>query len=350
MPVDEALFKRLAETPGVPGREEQVRRLVREELTPLVDEVRVDALGNVIGTKRGRADVRVMIAAHMDEIGFLVRYIDERGFLRLQPLGGGMGPLQMNAQRVLVHSDSGASLRGALQLGRTQGPPQPGETPSLPRQDEFFVDLGLPAEAVREAVRVGDFVTMDRGFERAGDCYLSKAIDDRVGLLVMLEALRALRGHEATIYAVATVQEEVGLRGAGVSGYALEPTVMIAVDDSPARDYPGNPPESSITRLGGGAAIKIMDGSLICNPRLVRHFRDIAEREEIPHQLEILPFGGTDAGAVQRQRGGVAAITLSIPCRYTHTVNEMASVSDVQACVDLLARYLEEAHTGDYAL
>ena len=152
MPVDEARFKRLAETPGVPGREEQVRRLVMAELAPLVDEVRVDALGNVIGTKRGRADVRVMIAAHMDEIGFLVRHIDERGFIRLQPLGGGMGALQMNAQRVLVHTESGASLRGALQLGRVLGPPQPGETPSLPRQDEFFVDLGLPAEAVRAAV------------------------------------------------------------------------------------------------------------------------------------------------------------------------------------------------------
>src|SRR5579884_226678 len=129
MPVDETRFKRLAETPGVPGREERVRALMLEELAPLVDELRVDALGNVIGTRHGRDDVRVMIAAHMDEIGFLVRYIDERG---------------------------------ALQLGRVMGPPRPGEAPTLPRQDEFFVDLGLPAAAVREAVRVGDFVTMDR--------------------------------------------------------------------------------------------------------------------------------------------------------------------------------------------
>jgi endoglucanase len=349
MALNEALFKRLAETPGVPGREERVREVAREQLAELTDAVTTDALGNVIGTRRGRDDVRVMVAAHMDEIGFLVKHIDERGFLRLQPLGG-LSPLTMAAQRVLVTTEDGATYRGALQLARRMAPPAPGETPAAPKHEDFFVDLGLPADTVKAAVRVGDFVTMDRTFEKIGDHYLSKAIDDRVGLFVMFEALRALRAHEATIYAVATVQEEVGLRGATASGYALDPTVMIAVDDTPARDYPGNEPQDAITRLGAGAAIKLMDGSLICHPLLVRHFRAIAEREGIPHQLEILPFGGTDAGGVQRQRGGVPAITLSIPCRYVHTVNEMVSASDVQACITLLARYLEEAHTGDYAL
>ena len=350
MAVNEALFKRLTETPGVPGHEEQLRRIAREELGALTDEVWTDPLGNVIGLKRGRDDVRVMIAAHMDEIGFLVRHVDERGFLRLQPLGGGMMALNMNAQRVLVTTESGTALRGALQVGRRQGPPRPGETPSLPSPEEFFVDLGMSAEAVKAAVRVGDYVTMDRTFERVGDCYLTKAIDDRAGMLVMFEALRALRGHEATIFAVATTQEEVGLRGAAAAGAALNPTIMIAVDDCPAWDFPGNEPERAITRLGDGVAIKIMDGSLICHPLLVRHMRAIAEREGISHQMEILPFGGTDAGAVQRLHGGVAAITLSIPCRYAHTVNEMASAADVEAAITLLARYLEEAHTGDYAL
>jgi len=304
-------------------------------------------MGNVIGTKRGRDDVRVMIAAHMDEIGFLVKYIDERGFVRLQPLGGGVNPMNMVAQRVRITSADGTSVRGALQMARH---PVPGETPTVPKHEEFFVDLGMSADAVKESVRIGDFVTMDRGFEKMGDTYVSKAIDDRVGLLVMFEALRALRSHEATIFAVATTQEEIGLRGATAAGYALNPTVVVAVDDTPARDFPGSKPESTVATLGGGAAIKIMDGSLICHPKLVEHFRTIAEREGIPHQMEILPFGGTDAGGVQRQRGGCAAITLSIPCRYAHTVNEMASASDIQACIDLLARYLEEAHMGDYAL
>jgi putative aminopeptidase FrvX len=347
MPLDETLFERLTQTPGVPGREEQLRVIVREQLSGLTDDLRTDAMGNVIGTKRGRDDVRVMIAAHMDEIGFLVKYIDEKGFVRLQPLGGGVMPLNMVAQRVIITTASGATVHGALQLARHSGP---GETPTVPKHEEFFVDLGMSADAVTAAVRVGDFVTMDRAFEKMGDNYVSKAIDDRVGLLVMFEALRALRSHEATIYAVATTQEEVGLRGATASGYALNPTVVIAVDDTPARDFPGGPPENAITTLGGGAAIKIMDGSFISHPKLVAHFRAIAEREGIPHQMEILPFGGTDAGGVQRQRGGMPAITLSIPCRYVHSVNEMASATDIQACIDLLARYLEEAHAGDYAL
>ena len=347
MALDAALFERLTQTPGVPGREEQLRVIVREQLGELTDEVRTDAMGNVIGTKRGRDDVRVMLAAHMDEIGFLVKYIDDKGYIRLQPLGGGVNPLNMVAQRVVITTANGATVRGALQLARHSGP---GEDPSVPRHDEFFVDLGMAADAVKASVRVGDFVTMDRAFEKMGDNYVSKAIDDRVGLLVIFEALRAMRSHEATIYAVATTQEEVGLRGATASGYALNPTVVIAMDDTPARDHPGGPPQNAITTLGGGAAIKIMDGSFISHPKLVAHFRTIAEREGIPHQMEILPFGGTDAGGVQRQHGGMPAITLSIPCRYAHSVNEMASAADIQACIDLLARYLEEAHTGEYGL
>lgn len=345
----DALFKCLAETPAVPGREERLRRVVAEELGPLVDEIRTDALGNLIGTLRGSNDCRVMLAAHMDEVGFLVKYIDDDGFLRLQPLGG-INAMHMPGQRVLVTTESGRVLRGALQLARPLGPPAPGETPKVPSYAELFVDLGISAAAAKEAVQIGDFVTMDRTFETLGDTYLSKAIDDRVGLLIMIEALRAMRSHQATIYAVATVQEEVGVRGASVGGYALEPTVVIAIDDTPARDHPGGKAEDNITTLGGGVAIKLMDTSFISNPKLVRHFRAIAEREGIPHQLEILPFGGTDASAVQRSRAGVAAITLSIPCRYAHTPNEMASVSDVQAAIDLLARYLEEAHGGDYRL
>jgi len=349
MAMNEALLKRLLETPGVPGREEQQRLIAREELGILTDDVRTDVMGNVIGTKRGRDDVRVMLAAHMDEIGFLVKYIDDKGFLRLQPLGG-HDPANMAAQRVLVTTESGAVLRGALQSARKPPHLQGGQTPPPLTREDFFVDLGLSAEAVKAQVHVGDYVTMDRTMEKVGDNYISKAMDDRVAVFVMFEAMRAMRSHEATIFAVATVQEEVGLRGATTSGYALDPTIVVALDVTLAMDIPGGGAENTVTTLSGGAAIKIMDSSLICNPKLVRHFRTIAEREGIAHQMEILPAGGTDAGGVQRQRGGVPAFTLSIPCRYVHTVNEMVSAADVQACIDLLARYLEEAHTGDYSL
>jgi putative aminopeptidase FrvX len=347
--LNEALFKRLVETPGVPGREEQQRVIAREQLGELTDEVRTDALGNVIGTKRGRDDVRVMIAAHMDEIGFLVKYIDDKGFLRLQTLGG-HDPANMVSQRVIVTTADGTALRGVLQPARKPPHLTRGEERKLPTHDEFFVDLGMSGEAVKAAVRVGDYVTMDRTFEMVGDNYICKAMDDRVAVFVMVEALRAMRSSEATIYAVATSQEEVGLRGATASGSGLQPTIVIALDVTLAMDMPGGGAENTVTELGKGAGIKIMDGSLICHPKVVEHFRTIAEREGIPHQMEILPAGGTDAGGVQRLNGGIPAFTLSIPCRYVHTVNEMVSASDVQACIDLLARYLEEVHTADYSL
>jgi putative aminopeptidase FrvX len=166
----------------------------------------------------------------------------------------------------------------------------------------------------------------------------------------MIEALSALGDHVATIHAVATSQEEVGLRGAEASGSALAPTVVVALDITLAMDVPGTQDEARITELGKGTAIKIMDSRSISHPKLVEHFQRIADREGIPHQMEILPAGGTDAGGVQRLHGGIPAITLSVPCRYVHTPNEMVSESDVQAAIDLLARYLEEAHTGDYEL
>ena len=347
MTLNVELLRRLVETPGVAGREEQQREIAREELRGLTDEVRIDHLGSVIGTKRGRDDVRVMIAAHTDEIGYLVKYIDEKGFLRLQTIGG-HDPANMVSQRVLVTTASGETLRGALQPARKPPHLSRGEEQKAAKADEFYVDLGLSGDTVKDRVRIGDFVTMDRTLEAVGDCYMAKAMDDRVGVFVMLEAIRAMTTHEATIFAVATSQEEVGLRGAEASGSALEPTVVVALDVTLAMDVPGLSEDAKITELGKGAALKIMDGRSISHPKLVEHFRAIAEREKIPHQMEILPAGGTDAGAVQRQHGGVPSLTLSIPCRYVHTPNEMVNAADVEASITLLARYLEEAHTGEY--
>jgi endoglucanase len=151
------------------------------------------------------------------------------------------------------------------------------------------------------------------------------------------------------LHAIATVQEEIGLRGATASGSAIEPDIVVAIDITLANDIPGIPDSDWITKLGDGAAIKIMDSSLICHPKVVAHFRDLAEKNAIKHQMEVLPFGGTDAGGVQRLHGGVPAFTLSIPCRYVHTVNETVHGDDVDACVALLAKYIEDAHNGAYS-
>ena len=349
MSLNEALLKRLIETPGVPGREEQQRVIAREELGALTDEVRTDLMGSVIGTKKGSDEVRIMVAAHTDEIGFLVKHIDDKGFLRLQTLGG-HDPANMVSQRVVVTTAGGEALKGVLQPQRKPPHIATADDKKPPKADEFFVDLGMGADEVKGKVRVGDYAVMDRTFEKVGTNYIGKAMDDRIGVFVMYEALRALGDHEATVYAAATSQEEVGLRGAAASGSALRPTVVVALDVTLAMDIPGGGNENEISTLGKGVALKIMDGYSISHPKLVEHFRSIAERENIPHQMEILPFGGTDAGGVQRLHGGIPAITLSIPCRYVHTPNEMVNAEDVQAAITLLARYLEEAHTGDYAL
>ncbi len=349
MAINERLLKRLIETPGVPGREEKQREIAREELGALTDEVRTDALGSVIGTKRGSGGARVMVAAHTDEIGYLVKYIDDKGFLRLQTLGG-HDPANMVSQRVLVTTSEGETLRGALQPVRKPPHVATEEDKKTPKLDEFFVDLGIDAETVKEKVRIGDYVVMDRTLEKVGDNLMGKAMDDRIGVFVLYEALRALGDHTATIFAAATSQEEVGLRGAEASGSALEPTVVVALDVTLALDVPGGGNENTITELGKGVAIKIMDGYSISNPKLVEHLRTIAERENIPYQMEILPAGGTDAGGVQRLHGGIPAVTLSVPCRYVHTPNETVSEADVEAAVTLLARYLEENLDAGYDL
>jgi endoglucanase len=320
---------------------------VAEALRPLVDELRIDALGSVVATKRGDGP-RVMIAAHMDEIGFFVSHIDDNGFLRLQPVGG-FDARTLVAQRVLVHGHAGAVLRGALQPGIKPIHLLQKDEVKPAKLEEMFVDVGLPVERVRADIELGDIVTLDRELEAVGDRVMSKAMDDRVGVFVMIEALRAMGQTNAEVVAVATTQEEVGLRGAQTAAFEIEPDVAIALDVTLALDVPGMPPELAVTRLGDGVAIKVMDSSHIANPTLLRHLRDLAEANGIPYQLEILPRGGTDAGPMQRSRGGTAAVTLSIPTRYVHTVNEMADQEDIAATISLLARFLEDAGSRSYA-
>jgi tetrahedral aminopeptidase len=348
MALNVELLKKIAETPGISGREDQVRALILEELRSLTDEVSVDRLGNIIALKRGKSERRVMLAAHMDEIGFIVKHIDSRGFIRIQPVGG-FDPRVLFAQRVLVHGYAGQTLRGVL-MPASKPIHLLGDEKPAARLDDLFIDLGLSGEQVRANVEVGDMITMDRTLEVVGDMVVSKSLDDRASLFVMLEALRALQSHEVTIFAVATVQEEVGLRGAATAAYQVQPDVSVALDVTLAGDLPGSADQDAVTRLGEGTAIKIFDSSHISNHKLVRHFRDLAKRHNIRYQLEVLPRGGTDAGAMQRVREGSPTITLSTPTRYVHTVNEMIHQADLEASIALLARYLEDAHNGDYSL
>lgn len=342
------LLKRLSEAAGVPGREEAVRKIVIQELEGLADDIRTDILGNVIALRKGQGKPKVMLAAHMDEIGFLVSHIDEKtGFLKIDPLGG-FDPRVLLAKRVVVHAESG-DLVGAIGSKPVHLLTEEEKGKAVEIKD-MFVDLGLPAEEVKRRVQIGDFVTLRQDFVEMGELVSGKALDDRVGIYVMIEALRKLKHHQADIYAVATTQEEVGIRGARVSSYGISPDIGIALDVTIAADVPGAQDAEQITRLGKGVAIKIKDLASISNPKLVRRLRQIAEERQIPYQLEILPRGGTDAGALQLTKEGVAAATLSIPTRYLHSVVECAHKQDIQSAIDLLAAFLEEVQEGDYSL
>ncbi|CAN5356241.1 M42 family metallopeptidase [soil metagenome] len=342
------LLKRLCDTPGISGREDAIRSIVLEELNGLVDSISVDAMGNVIGVKAGSGGPRVAISGHMDEIGFYVKHIDDKGFIRLQPVGG-FDARVLVAQRVAVHGFAGDTFIGALQASSIPAfPPIPGEA-KAPRMDDLFVDLGLPGDVVLKSVELGDQVTLDRQLVSNGETVMTKALDDRVGVFVAIEAMRRLGNHSAEITILASTQEEVGLRGATTAAYGIDAEINIAIDITPSRESPGRSPDQYVTTLGNGVALKIIDMSHIAHPLLNRHLRDIADEKGIPYQLEVLPHGGTDAAAMQRARAGSVATTLSIPTKYPHTVNEIASIADIEATIDLLVAYLEAAGSRDYA-
>ena len=348
MPIDLDLLRELTQTPGIASREDMVRDVVAKHLRPLVDDLAVDALGNLIGRRKGAGGLRIAIAAHMDEIGFLVRHIDDNGFLRIQRVGG-FDPRVLVAQRVMVHPRDGDALPGTLQPGtKPIHLQQPGDKSDLKLED-LFIDLGLPVETVKDRIRIGDMVTLERELAEVGNTVVSKALDDRLGIYVMIEAVRKATSSTAEIFAVATTQEEIGLRGAVASAYAIEPDVTIALDVTIAGDIPGATPDAHVTGLGKGAAIKILDSSQIANPKIVEHLRDLAGELGLPYQDEILPFGGTDAGAFQTSRGGRATCTISIPTRYVHTVNEMAHIDDIQGSIDLLVGFLNAAGARSYS-
>jgi endoglucanase len=341
------LLKRLSETPGIAGREEAMRVIVREALTDHVDEITVDRLGNLIAHKKGTSP-KVAVAAHMDEIGFLVSHVDEEtGFLRMEPVGG-FDPRTLIAQRVTVHA------RGGATYGRIGIKPvhilTDEERKKPPEMKELFVDIGLSGKEAKEQVRVGDPVTLVQTFADVGNLVTGKALDDRLGVYVGIEAMKRLGKHKADVYFVATVQEEVGLRGARTSAFAIAPDIGVALDVTIACDIPNVPAHEQVTRLGKGTAIKVKDSASISHPGLVQFLVKLAEQRKIRYQLEILPRGGTDAGAIQPAREGVAVVTISVPTRYVHTVVETAHKEDIEAAINLLVAFLETCHKADLRL
>lgn len=348
MSINVPLLKQLCEIAGAPGFEKRIRDLVLEKVTPLVDEVKIDNLGNIIAIKKGTRNPdgkRVMVAAHLDEIGFIVTHIDENGFLRFHTLGG-FDPKTLTAQRVIVHGKKdliGVMGSKPIHVMSTE------ERNKLPKTTDFFIDLGMSKEEVEKYVTIGNPVTRDRELIEMGDCVNCKSIDNRVAVFILIETLKQLKDPAYDVYATFTVQEEVGIRGANVAAHGINPDFGIALDTTIAFDVPGAQAHEKVTELGKGTAIKIMDAMTICDYRMVEFMKQTAKKEKITWQPEILTAGGTDTAGVQRMgKQGAIAGAISIPTRHLHQVIEMASKSDIADSIALLKACLEQVDGYDW--
>ncbi|MSR45103.1 MAG: M42 family peptidase [Phycisphaerales bacterium] len=345
------LLKRLCETAGVAGREGRVRALVQKEIKGLFDSVEVDSMGSLIctrtptRTKRGAKPTRVLVAAHMDEIGFYVRHVDEQGHLWLNPAGG-FDPRNLFSRRVLVVTDSG-DYQGVLNPG---GKPihisSEADRTKVPGTEEFFVDLGRDPAEVAKFAQVGDFVVMHEPFFETPLKVISKAIDNRMAVFTAIEAIRRIAksraGHTCEITVAFTTQEEVGLRGALVAANACGAEIGIGLDVNLACDTPGVPDNQRVTKQGLGVALMVQDSSMIVDVELLRQTCAIAKKHRIPYQRAVLARGGQDAGAIQRSGRGARCIAFGPGTRYIHTVTEMVDKVDLEATIDLLTAVLAE--------
>jgi putative aminopeptidase FrvX len=341
------LLAKICKTPGAPGFEQKVRALVLEELEGLVDQIEVDNMGNVYAIKKGKSDKRVMIGAHMDEIGFMVTHIDDKGFIRFHTLGG-FDPKTLTAQRVIIHGKK--DVIGVMASKPIHVMTQD-ERNKVAKLSDYFIDTGLTPEEVKDLIKIGDSVTREREFIEMGQCVNSKSLDNRLAVFILIEMFKNLKGKEVPydIYGVFTVQEEVGIRGANVSALKINPDFGFGLDTTIAFDLPGAAPHEMITKLGEGTAIKIMDASTICDYRMVEFMKNTADKHKIKWQPEILTAGGTDTAGIQRMtQGGSIAGAVSIPTRHLHQVIEMANKSDIQASIDLLTACVSELDQHDW--
>ncbi|RLI06136.1 M42 family peptidase [Candidatus Bathyarchaeota archaeon] len=341
------LLKKLSETYGVPGFESKISSVIREEIENFVDSIKVDDLGNLITTK-GSGEKSIMIAAHMDEIGLIVKHIDEKGFIRFAKLGGIADHLLLGS-RVLVHTEKGPipGVIGCKPIHLMKDE----ERKQLVTYEKMFIDIGARSltEAKEFGVKIGNPITLDRNFvELKNNFVCGKAFDDRVGCAVLIEVLKKSKPKNK-LFGVFTVQEEVGLRGATVSAFSLNPNVGIAVDTTTSADHPEVAEHEAPIKLGLGPALLVADGrreslsgGLISNFNLRNKIINLAEKLKIPYQLEVMEGGTTDATAIQLTQRGIPTCVISIPTRYVHSFSEVLNLKDVENTIKLLTAFVEQ--------
>lgn len=329
------LLKTLTETFGPSGYEDAVRDVIIKEVKALADEIRVDAMGNLIVRKKpaqgAKNPKKIMLAAHMDEIGVIASHIDKNGFVRFANVGGVFGRYTLGARVRFLNGVTG--IVGYDRLEKIDD--------MLPI-NKMYIDVGATSQA-NCPIKIGDVAAFDRSFIEMGDRLVAKSMDDRAGVIVLIETLRAIKSTQNDLYFVFTTQEEVGLRGAGTAAYGIDPELGIAVDVTPTGDTPDS--LKMVMDLGKGPCVKIRDTGMLSDPRIVEWMIKTAEKAKIPYQREVLLVGSTDAREIQISRAGVIAGAISIPCRYVHSASEMVDMNDIKNSVKLLTAMLSKEVT-----
>lgn len=322
------VFAELSSAYGPSGAEKDIAAVIEKLAAPYCDEMRQDTLGNLICHKKGNGP-KVMFSAHMDSIGLVATHIDEKGFVRVGAIGG-VNPVNVLYTPVRFRNGT-CGVIGADQ----------GTDVSKLKMSELFIDIGTSGrEETEKLVRIGDVAVYNTVATQVGNRVISPYTDDRIACLVLLMAMEQLGKTDNDLYFVFSVQEELGLRGARTAAWGVDPDFGIAIDVTPADDQPGSKHLVSSV-CGRGAAVKVMDASVICHPQLVAKLMGLAEEKGIKAQRDVIRAGGTDAGAIQQTRAGVCTGGISIPCRYVHTPSEMVDLNDVKACADLATAFAE---------
>ncbi|MGB9840905.1 M42 family metallopeptidase [Thermovenabulum sp.] len=322
------LVKILTESYGPSGNEEKIRNVIKELVEPYADEIKIDAMGNLIIRKRGPGK-KLMFAAHMDEIGLIVTNIDEKGFIRFSNIGG-VSPHGLLGERVIFENGT-VGIIGVEKL----------EDIKELKMKRLYIDIGASSkEEAMEKVNIGDMATYYRECTFLGKNISAKSLDDRAGCAVLIKVLKEVKNPKYDLYFVFTTQEEVGTRGARTSAYAIEPDLAIAVDVTLCGDTPEG--EKIAVELGKGPAVKIKDMSVLSHPEVKQLLIDTAEKNKIPYQKEVLDLGGTDAGAIHLTKEGVPSGGIAIPTRYVHTPSEMVNLDDLENTVKLIIALIEQ--------
>jgi len=343
-----SLLEKLSNAHGISGHEKEVRNILEEEIKEYVNEIKTDKLGNLIATKNGEGP-SVMIAAHMDEIGFMVKYIDDNGFIYFAKSGGWFDQTLLN-QRIVIHSKDKHTI-GVI----GSKPPHIMKTEEAKKVieiGEMYIDIGAKnkKDAEKIGIRIGDTITVDRKFESlANGIVTGKAFDNRAGMVIMIEAARLLSKLKlkASVSFVGTTQEEIGLKGARTAAYALNPDVAIAVDTTIPGDHPGVEKKSSALEIGKGPAITVSDAEgmgIVVSESVLEWMQDSAKKGKIPYQLSVLEGGTTDAAIINLTRQGIPSGGISIATRYIHSPVEVLSLKDIQSCAKLVVECVKSAH------